>query len=227
MITFVLHFLLALLNVVGAVAAYSIWSRKDFRRVVMGHLFLFFTFFIGYHLSLSLPFWFFSQNLIALAWGYNVAIVFLFLLLAPMYSIMVFQIIGVPMKKIGFCIWMLLLLGLVTSLIQIYDFRLPIIDSSGFIIWNNNPVAGAISFLAGAMIAVSWLIIFLKNKPADLKTTDKIKAYMYTVGGMMFSLASIYFIARNILTVVLAFIFVFIGTVLMNSLVLIPEKKED
>lgn len=191
----------------------------------MGHLFLFFAFFTGYHLSLSLPLWFFPGNLAALAWGYNLGIVFLFLAMAPMYSIMVFRIIGMPLKKIGQYIWMLLVLGLVPVFIQIYDFHLPIIDESGFIIWNANLIAGTIIFLSGASIAIIWTIIFFKNKPVGLNATEKIKAFICTTGGLMFSCASIYFLARGVLAVVLAFIFVFIGTVLMISLVLIPEEK--
>lgn len=226
MLSVVFHFALSLLNIIGAIAAYFILKKEDSRKNIMEHLFLFFVFFTGYHLSLALPFWFYPGNLTAMAWGYNIAIAFLFLLLAPMYSIMVFQILGVPVKRLSFYIKIFLLFGLLPVLLQVCDFHLPTIDDSGFIIWNNNLIAGAISALAGASIAVIWTIIFFKNKPADLSFADKLRATVYTIGGLMFSLASIYFIARNVTMVILAFIFVFVGTILMNVIVLIPEKKK-
>ncbi len=227
MTSFILHLILAFLNIFGAVAVYVIWKKGNFQKNIMGHLFLFYAFFVCYHLSLALPFWIFSGNLTAMAWGYNLAIAFLFLLLAPMYSIMVFQILGVPLVRISFLIKIFLLVGMVAVLIQVYDFRLPEILKSGFIIWNANLISSFIAFSSGASIAVIWTIIFLKNKPGRLNPAEKLKAILCTAGGLMFTISSIYFIARNLTMVVLAFIFVYIGTILLGTAVLIPEKRAN
>jgi hypothetical protein len=225
MLTFILHLLLALLCFIGAAASFSSWKLKRDKNDIHVHLFLFFAFFTGYHACLSVPFLLTGGNLMVMAWGYNFAMAFIYLALAPMYSIMVFQILGVPVARIGNYIKMLLIVGLFVVLIQAYDFRLPIIDSSGFVIWNNNLIAGGLTAAFCLAISVIWIFIYFKNKPVNLDALEKLKAVIYTIGGLMFSLASLYFFARSIFMIAIAFILVSVGTILMDILVLIPEKR--
>ena len=76
MISVILHSILAFLATVGAMAVYILWRRDQFRNKLISGFFWFFVFFIGYHLSLILPFLFRGEDLTLMAWGYNFAIVF-------------------------------------------------------------------------------------------------------------------------------------------------------
>ena len=79
MLSVILHLLLALMLMVGLEVTYRLWQKKKFALDSVAYFFLFYLFFTGYNLSLSLPFLFYPQNLVFLAWGYNLAIVFCFL----------------------------------------------------------------------------------------------------------------------------------------------------
>lgn len=227
MISVILHLALALMNATAAAAVYWIWTKEDHRQKLMGYLFIFYTAFAGYHLSLSLPFYIFGGNLTTMAWGYNLAIAFVFLLLVPMYTMMIFQVLGFTAKGIKRFIAVFFLTGATVVLIQVLDFRLPVIIEPGFILWSNNFVAGLLTFLAGASVAVVWTVIFLKNRPVSLSVAEKAKIYLFTLSGLMFSIASVYFIARNLTMVIIAFIFVFIGTALIIPTTLMAEKKTN
>lgn len=215
------------MNATAAAAVYWIWTKEDHRQKLMGHLFVFYAAFTGYHLSLSLPFYIFGGDLAAMAWGYNLAVAFVFLLLTPMYAMMIFQVLGFSIKGIKRFMAIFFLAGATVVLIQVLDFRLPMIIDPGFILWNNNFTAGLLTFLAGASVSVIWVVIFLKNRPVNLNIAEKIKIYLFTLSGLMFSTASVYFIARNLTMVIIAFIFVFIGTALIIPTTLMAEKKTN
>jgi len=225
MLTAKLHLILAAINFIGATASYLIWRKNDKRAAVMGNFSLFFTAFIFYHLCLALPYLLFNANLKIMALGYNLAILFLFLLVSPMYKVIFFNVLNIPSGKSKIYSLLFLLLGMAVFAIQSYDFQLPQIGPDGWVVWNNNFLAGLITLVFAASGPVVWMAIFLQSQPAKMDWREKSKAFLFTAGIFMFSLASIYFIARNPVMLLLAFIFTFMGTLLVNAVILVPQNK--
>ncbi len=227
MISAILHLVLSLLTAVSAVVVYGIWRRNKLKRQVMKDFLVFFIFFTAYHLFLSLPFFLFKADPAMMAWGYNFAVFFVFLILVPIYRTIIFYIMGMLPGKGNFLLGMLLLVGFAAATLQIYDFRLPIISPSGFIIWNANLASGLITFSAVALAVALWLVIFLRNRPENLGHMEKFKTALYSLSFIMFTIASIYFIARNLIMVYTAFITVTLGTIFMTIDFLIPKEKSE
>lgn len=222
MISAILHLILAFLTAVGAVGIYYKFVRKT---GYIKELFCFFVFFTAYHLFLSLPFFFSSGNLAIMAWGYNFAILFLFLLSASVV-IIEFQILNIPNKKNLLCL-VFLALGLTTVFLQIFNFRLPLIHKSGFIIWNVNILSKLIATMAASLTALSWSALLFKNWPKNACFTGKLKTVLLGAGTFMFALACVYFFAYNVAMVISAFIFVSVGTILCTAGFLIPKRKNQ
>lgn len=220
MISAILHLILAFLTSIGAVGIYYKFVRKG------GHIkdfFWFYVFFTAYHLFLSLPFFLTSGNLTIMAWGYNFAILSLFIFLAPVIMIE-FQIINMPKRKRKILISSFLLSGLIAVLLQVFIFRLPIIHESGFIIWNANILSKLIATLAAVLTSLSWSLFLFKNWPKNISFVEKLKTVFLGTGAFVFALACVYFSAYNVAMVISAFIFVSIGTVLSTACFLIPKK---
>ena len=79
MVSVVVHFLVMLIGVVGTFLEYNSWKRSHFKSDASKWLFLGLLFFALYHFFLSVPIIVFGLNSLVLAYGYSVAIVFLFL----------------------------------------------------------------------------------------------------------------------------------------------------
>ncbi|MEW5907679.1 MAG: hypothetical protein AB1643_00635 [Patescibacteria group bacterium] len=224
--TIILHFILASITAIASVVAYLGWRATKYSEDVKRGFFLFFFFFIGYHLSLVFPFLIFGANLRAIAWGYIVAIIFIFLLLVPIWRIVLNRLFGLSIKKINFIITLLLLAGLLVTIIEIYDFRLPIFDESGFIFWNANIIAALITSFSAAILETVSIFYLIKNWPSNLSTFKKIKTALFMFGLMMFIIACIYFLAFNLTMVITAFVTVSLGTLSFLITLLIRDQTE-
>lgn len=223
MISAILHLILAFLTAVGAVGIYYKFVRKT---GYIKELFCFFVFFTAYHLFLSLPFFFSSGNLAIMAWGYNFAILFLFLICVSVVVIEL-QILNIPNRKKRFFMAGFFSLGLITVLLQTFNFCLPIIHKSGFIIWNVNILSKLIATMAASLTALSWSALLFKNWPKNVCFTGKLKTVLLGAGTFMFALACVYFFAYNVAMVISAFIFVSVGTILCTAGFLIPKRKNQ
>lgn len=192
----------------------------------MKNIFLFYFFLVGYHLSLILPFLFSGGDLTAMAWGYNLAVVFLFLLVSS-FLLVEFNILGFSRKKSMAIITAFMSVCALVVLLQIYDFRLPIILPSGFILWNANLAAAWVTALAGFIAAMIFVYISLKNWPANLNLNEKIKNTLLVTALFAFGISSImHFPARGFTQILLAFVFIYTGTILFTAAFLVPKKKE-
>ena len=225
MISAILHLGLSLLTAISAIATYRIWKKNKSQRKVLKDFLVFFIFFIAYHLFLSLPFFLFKADLIMMAWGYNLAVFFVFLILVPIYRTIIVYVVKMPSYKSKVLLGTLIVIGFITVALQIYDFHLPVISSSGFIIWNANLISSSIVFSTVVVAEIWWLILFLKNRPLNLSLRGKVKVTLYTLSFIMFTIASIYFIAYNLAMIYIAFIAVTLGTILMTIEFLIPQEE--
>ncbi len=225
MLSATLHIILAVINIIGAANSYLSLKKDSQRRAIKNALFLFFIFFIFFHLSLSLPYLFFGENPVILSWGYNVAVLFLFLLVAPMYNIVATRVLKISEEKNRILLTLFFLAGIIIIAVQSFLPAYPRVLESGFIIWGNNFWTGLITMVFGAFVPILWAVVFFANRPEKMTSHEKVKAALLTAGTLMFSAASIYFIARNQQMVLWSFIFIYIGTLLVNALTFLREEE--
>lgn len=225
MTTTILHFILAIFTAIASVITYSLWHKGNFQDINKKRFFIFFVFFTAYHLCLSLPYLFLQKNLTAMSWGYISAIVFLFLFCLPMWKL-ILGLANVSTKATKFIIGIFLLIGLLGFFIKIYDFQLPIIHSSGLIIWNADLISAWLTFICVGTLPFSFFVFFFKNYPKNLGFDEKLKTIFFGGGGLTYSLACVYFIAWNVDMVISAFILVTLGTILFIMPFLMPKRKQ-
>ncbi len=226
MLSIILHSILAILTTFGVVVFYCILRKGKKENPIMKNIFLFYAFLLGYHLSLILPFLFSGGDLKTMAWGYNLAVVFLFLLVSA-FLVVEFNILGFSRKKSRTILVSFMSVCLFVVLLQIYDFRLPIILPSGFILWNANLAGAWITALAGFVAAMTFVAISLRNWPANLNFNEKLKNTLLIIGLFSFGISSImHFPARSFTQILLAFVFIYAGTIFFTAAFLVPKKKE-
>ncbi len=224
MVSSILHLCLALTTAVGAIATYALRKKDVSREKLLKKFSVFFTLFTFYHLFLALPFLLFKAEPCAMAWGYNLAIFMVFPIMIPIYKTMLSDILELNRRRINLWISFLLLAGLVAVTFQFYDFRPPLIDASGFIIWNGNFISGLIALSVVVLGMILWLVIYHKNLPSNLSLRVKIKTTLYTLSFLMFTISTVYFIAYWLILVYVAFITVTLGTIFLIIDFLIPKE---
>ncbi|NOY35769.1 MAG: hypothetical protein GXP44_02530 [bacterium] len=226
MLSIILHSILAILTTFGVAVFYFILRKGKKENSIMKNIFLFYSFLLGYHLSLILPFLFSGGDLKTMAWGYNLAVVFIFLLVSA-FLMVEFSILGFSRRKSRTVIAFFMSICLFVVLLQIYDFRLPVILSSGFILWNANLAAAWITALAGFVAAMIFVVVSLRNWPANLNFNEKLKNVLLVIGLFSFGVSSImHFPARGFTQILLAFVFIYAGTIFFTAAFLVPKKKE-
>jgi len=221
----ILHLILALLSFAGGLVIHTVWAKHRIKEQYIKRLSSFFFLFVFCHLSFSLPYLIYPDNLRVLAWGYNFAVAFMFLSIIFLWK-MVFEILCLSQRKIRLMTFILLLLILVTIFIQIFNMRLPTILNNGFIIWNGNLISGTIISLHIIFLVILWIYILLKNWPQEITFIEKLKSVLITSGAVLMGSSFIYYIAYNYTMVLLSFIFVFLGTTIFIIPFLIPKKRE-
>ncbi len=221
----ILHLILAFLTLVGAVGVYIYWWRDGFvKKSPRKQLFLFFIFFTAYHLFLSLPFLFFHGNLRLMAFGYNFAILAIFLMSVPIFRVYL-GFYELSPQKIKLIINTFLLVGIALIIGLFYDLRLPFIDESGFIIWRVNLFLGILNTIVIGTLPFLFGLSFLKNLPRGITSIEKVKVFFLSFGSFSFALSCIYFAVQNLFMVIIAFIFVTLGIIFWIISLFIHRKK--
>lgn len=221
----ILHLILAFLLAVGASALYIKWRSDEASRKFTKNLLYFYFFFNVYHLSLALPYIIFNGNLEKMAWGYIIAIASVFFITISFWRLLV-EIFRMDINKVKylmgfFCLWGAAAVGLL-----IYDFRLPMVLPSGFIMWNGNILAGSMAGFFCVLSSFVWLGLVVKNWPQGLGWLEKSKITMLIAGPFFFSIAGfIYFVARGMFEIIFAFVIVFLGTIIFSIPFFIPSHK--
>lgn len=224
MTTAILHLILAGLAVVGSIAIYFTWHRMDFQHNLVKYLFYFLAFFIGYHVFLSLPYFIFGKNLTVLAGGYEIAIFFYFLFLVPIIQL-IFYLTNASSKTKAYVLSLFFFWAAAVLVLQIVDFRLPIVLSNGFIFWNANPVSAWLTSLAGFLVGAN-LFMIVGNQPRGLNFSERFKSFLLMSGIFTLTVDSLlYFPAHSLTMVFLAFVFTGLGTVLFMAVFFVPKYK--
>ncbi len=190
MISSLLHLIYTLFAfLIGAgIYIYNAYKREGSKNKYLRDFSIFFVLLGIYHLFLSS--FLFSNNLIVIQWSYNIALMVFFVMIAVILRIP-FSILGLKTEKIKKLQKLIISLGLLVILIQIYDSRLPIIDF--FIYWNANPFAAWITGLVGFLVGMIWVYTFSKNFSSLVNSSEKIKAVLIIIAAFTLSLSSLFY----------------------------------
>jgi len=217
MLSAILHLGLAVIALVGGLAVYRTWKRQKFsQEATFKYFFAFFVFLILYHLCLALPYFVFAGNLFLMAWGYIFGVAFIFLIILFIFKMMAY-LLGLSARRSLNLEIAILFLGILVFVIQAFDFRLPIILPSNFIVWNNSLPVGALIFVSSLSITLFFISAFLKNLNKADETVEKVKMYFLIAGSLFIGLSTIYFIARTPFFILLAFITHFFAVVFFSA----------
>jgi len=220
----ILHSILALLSALGSIATYLYWRKTGFQKEVPKRFSWLFFFLFWYYFSYIFSFFVFRGNFSALAWGIIASVVFLFVGLAPMWKV-ILGLLNISLGKINFIARVSLLIGLITILFLIIDFRLPIIHESGFIIVNINFISALLIILAQDALPLIWLFAILKNWPKNTGLIEKLKATSLSFACLLIIFSGVYFLARDYRLVIVGYSLVIMGIIFLTATFLIPKKK--
>lgn len=222
MVSTFLHFIQIFILALIGYGLYKSYVKGDFKDKEIKEFAIVFFIFALYQLFLSAML--FTDNLRIAAWSYNIAIFLFFIMLAYAWRIPL-SLSGINTKKIRLLLGILLAVGLTIVMIQIYDFRLPVIHSSGLIFWNANPVTAWITRLAGFLVGITWVYVFSKKFLKHLGKTEKIKNILIIATAFMFGITSLMYFHNNYFLTLAAFCTKYIGLLSISILLLIPKHK--
>jgi hypothetical protein len=222
MVSTFLHFIQIFILALIGYGLYKSYIRGDFKDKEIKEFAVVFFIFAFYQLFLSAML--FTDNLKIAAWSYNIAIFLFFIMLAYAWRIPL-SLSGINTKKIRLLLGILFAVGLTTVAIQIYDFRLPIIHSSGLIFWNANPVAAWIARLAGFWVGMTWVYVFSKKFLRHLGRIEKFKNILIIITAFMFGITSLLYFHSNYILTLAAFFTKYVGLLSISILLLTPKNK--
>lgn len=224
MITVILHFFAFFLSLVLFIGVYSSYLRGRSANKQLKDFSFFFLSFAGYQIFMSS--YLFIKDLTIVSYSYNIAILFLFIVLA--YALKL-SLSLINFKHIKGVISFVFLAGIAIIFVQFYDFRLPILHESGFILWNANPWAAWATSIMSMFTASILAYVFLKN----MYKADKIgmlKNALLIVMAVAFGLSGIFYFHPNYTLTVAAFVshlFAFFAALLFVALPFAVEKHQN
>lgn len=217
MISAILHLILALIALTGGQAVFYLWKKQKFGKETFIKNFIgLFACLALYHLSLAFSYFLSSGNLFFMAWGYIIAITFLILLVFFTFKIQSY-FSGYSARLSLVCETCALSVAALVFFIQVYDFRLPIILPSNFIVWNGSVLASIITAIVILTASLNFIAMLVKNlNKADI-FTEKLKIYLLISGILFMNLSLTYFFANTFSLVVLSFILHLLGIMLFSA----------
>lgn len=217
MLSAILHLILAVIALTGGVAVFYLWKKQQFgEETSIKNFISLFACLALYHLFLSFSYFLSSGNLFFMAWGYIIAIICLFLLVFFVFRILSY-FSGYSAKLSLACEILVLSAAALVFFIQVYDFRLPSILPSNFIVWNGSVLASIIMVIVLLTATLNFIAAFVKNlNKADI-FIEKLKIYLLISGTLFMNLSLIYFFANTFFLVILAFILHFLGIMLFSA----------
>ena len=212
----------------GALAIGTYLSYRQSQNQGLWYLFWSFLFLSLHSLSLSAPSLVNSGNLTAIALGFVLGIIFLYLLLLSALRVEISLQRGF-MRKHSFIINIILVgIGFFVVWLLISDFRLPIISPQGIIFWNVNPIAGWLTGLTSLIYGLMWADFFQQEKRMVSQTTSKLKMSVLSFDGIMLGISAllVFTSSNEIETIIGHALFIF-ACVLTAITLLIPDKKRS
>jgi len=143
--------------------------------------------FLGIHAyAFALPVIIDRNNMSLLAYGYMVGISFIFLTMIAGFGVLRFVApafftgpIASLIKAMVWFVW------LTTLALLIFDFRTPILEPGGIILWNANRVAGWLIGLSGFFYGIMWSVIFFNARKLVQNFYSRFKLMVIGADGLL------------------------------------------
>ncbi len=176
-------------------------------------------------ISLSLPVMIAPENLPAIAAGFIIGIVFVFLLF--IIGLQVELSIARPLfvsyvKELSTVV---AILGAVAINVLIFDFRLPYFQD-GVIFWNVNPyiawLIGGLSFLYG----VIWSYMFFRSGGLTKNASQKTKMFVLSIDGLLIGIAALLvFTSTSVVQTNIGLLLFIVSTLTTAVILLVTRTK--
>lgn len=225
MLTATLHFILVFIATAAFLGVYRSYVKSGRTNQQLYNFSRFFAFLVFYQLFLSS--YIFTKDLKMVSIFFNLGIFSLFLVLFYVLKT-VLPMFSISQEKQNLLPKLLMFIGLVVVAWQFYDFRLPILHSSGFILWNPNPWPAWIISGVIVMVTTAWVFILSKNIK-NFVGMAKTKNIFLILMSFVFGLSGIFYFHPNYYMTIAAFIthtlgFIFALITLIIKIPKIPAK---
>lgn len=224
MISTILHLVLALIALTGVQAVFYLWRKHKFGEETFIKNFVgLFVCLALYHLCLAFSSFLFSGNLFFMAWGYIIAITFLTLIVFFVFKIQAY--FSGYSKKLSFvCEVCALSATVLVFFIQAYDFSLPTLLPSNFIVWKGSVLASAIMTIFILTASLNFIAMLVKNLNKADAFIEKLKIYLLISGTLFMNLSLTYFFASTFFLITVSFILHFLGIIFFSAAFLMPRR---
>lgn len=197
--------------------------KKDDNKSELKKLALFFGFFALYSFSQSFPL-LFSSRLEYEAWGFIWSVFFVHLMILVLFQTKIFYLNPLIKKIRPFFTLLVVVAGVFIMALLITDFRLPILDSSGWIIWNANPLAMWAFSLITAFTALLWSFAYFDSARFTDSLIVRVKAYILSLNGIIWALAVVlYFPSTSPAQISFAIVITLISLILTAFVFWVPR----
>lgn len=223
MISAFLHLFTIPFVIFGALKLCSLWKKQQFKNNMHKDLFLFFCFYMGHHLFLSVPI-LLGMSMTNVAVGYVIAIVFLFLALIPVVMLEA-QLVGASAKRLHAVMTLIIALAFIVTILQSVQLPQPFIEK-GFVFWNANLSMSLLTGIVTFLIGMHMLFIMGPHWPKNITFRQKVKASLFTTGCSVLAFAGlIYFPSHQLAQTIIATVAGYVGLIIL--LISLTLKKEE
>ncbi|MEK7091435.1 MAG: hypothetical protein AAB900_00425 [Patescibacteria group bacterium] len=204
----ILFIILAVLLGIIVALFYDSYRRSPENPAVKS-LWLTFVFIFAYASILALSSILFSHQPLILAWGYNLSLFLGFIAIFSSLDLPIFTSNFRLQKFLPLITWSSALASAIILIIQIVDFRLPIVNPNGVIFWNLNPISAWLTSIFILAFAITWA--YLAYDGGRLLDNFRLRWKLYILGINMLALglsAFFFFPAKNEDTSFVSFILI-------------------
>lgn len=219
-----------LILVVGALAIASYLSKflrhPSNKKNRYKNFFWLFVSFAAHQASLSFTFLFFNSHRLAAIIGYEIAVVFYFIVLY--FAIKVIEVFH-PQYEKTFSSINIFIVGLATISLISYAFYpvLPVVHGN-FVQWGSSELSGLICGLSGFAVGIIWAITFLNGWSKNFSSREKAKIIFLTLAGLFLGLSCIpFFMGTSITYFIVDYIATFLGIACAIAAVFMPGKEKN
>ncbi|MAZ40950.1 hypothetical protein CL654_02440 [bacterium] len=221
--TVALQFIMALVSSIAALGLFVSYWKKDVHKGELTKLGLFFTLFAAYSFAQSLPF-LIVGTLEYVAWGFILSVYLVLVMVLVLFETKVFYLNPLIKRIRPFFRLLVVVSGVFIMALLITDFRLPILDESGWILWNVNPLAiWAFSLITG-FTALLWSFAYFDSARFTESLVARVKAYILSLNGIIWALAVVlYFPSADPSQISFAIIITLISLILSALVFWVPR----
>lgn len=155
---------------------------------------------------------FFTDNLEYINLWFIVALVFVFSCIITAYQLPLFsenpKFSNISKRLIPITV----IIGILILILEYFDRALPIINASGIIFWNMNPIGAFIMSLMALVTGLLWGVLFFDGSRLVTGIVSRLKAYVLAGDGIIWGISAfLYFPSNNQLQTIVSFLLTIIS----------------